>query len=74
MMDTILRNCIKANRFIRKSIVTGIIRVRLSGFLSFWWMHEEYNLLNVKFADKFGFTQEEVIKLVKTLFPMESAE
>jgi len=64
-MKTFLGEGLKDNSFLHKSILTGIFRVSKESIFSDLNNINVYSLLSHKYADKFGFTTEEVSQLCK---------
>jgi len=63
-MRNMLSSALKDNEYLKKSMLTGILRIAKESIFSGLNNIEVYTLLNKKFSDKFGFTQNEIEKLV----------
>ena len=57
---TFLGAGLKDNEHLEKSVITGILRISKESIFSDLNNFSVYTVLNQKYADKFGFTQEEV--------------
>ena len=56
----LLGNALKGNEYLQKGIITGILRVSKESMFSDLNNVKVFSVLNLKFNDNFGFTQEEV--------------
>ena len=64
-MRNLLSGAFKDNSYLFKGVITGILRVSKESIFSGLNNLSVYSILNSKFADKFGFTEEEVFQAVK---------
>jgi hypothetical protein len=71
LMKSILGNTFKDNSALYKGVITGILRIAKESIFSDMNNLGVFTILNYDFADKFGFTEEEVRKLT-TLFDLQS--
>ncbi len=62
-MRNVLKSVLKDNDYIKKAMLTGILRVAKESILSGMNNLEVYTVLNENFSDKFGFTQKEIDQL-----------
>ncbi len=62
-LRSLLTSAMKDNKYLKKGILTGILRTAKEGIFSGLNNLKVYSLLNNTFQDKFGFTQQEVIQL-----------
>jgi len=63
-MDNLLSKVLKSNSFLKKGLLTGITRIAKAGIFSGLNHLSVCTVLNDKYSDKFGFTQEEVDQLL----------
>ena len=63
-MRSLLTACLKDNSYLERGYLTGIFRVAKEGIFSGLNNLKVFTLLDDKFADKFGFTHEEVDQLL----------
>ena len=63
-MRSLLTSVLKDNTYLKRGILTGILRTAKEGIFSGLNNLKVYSLLNKTFQDKFGFTQQEVTQLV----------
>ena len=63
-MQTFLGEAFKGNSYLEKGLITGILRVAKESIFSKFNNPGIYSITNHKFADKFGFTEPELIDLV----------
>lgn len=61
----LFESAFKDNSYLEKGVITGIFRVAKEGIFSGLNNLSEHSLLSFKFADKFGFTQDEVKGLLE---------
>jgi hypothetical protein len=64
---------LKDNFYLKKGVLTGILRIAKANLFSGLNNVEEYTLLNSKFGEFYGFTQKEVNQLLKEYFPRVSS-
>ena len=64
MMRGLLGTCLKTNRYLERALLTGITRVSKESLFSGLNNLKVYSLLNKKYQEHFGFTEEEVNMLV----------
>src|SRR5437763_1663571 len=60
----ILSAALKDNSYLEKSVLTGILRIAKSNLFSGLNNVDEYNLLDERFTEFYGFTQKEVNELL----------
>jgi len=63
-IDNLLSKVLKTNPALQKGFLTGISRIAKEGIFSGLNHLSVYTILNVEYADKFGFTQKEVDQLL----------
>ena len=63
-MQTFLGDAFKGNNYLEKGLITGILRVAKESIFSKFNNPGIYSITNHRFADKFGFTEPELIDLV----------
>ena len=64
-MRNLLSGAFKDNSNLYKGIITGILRVSRESIFSGLNNLSVYSILNRQFSDKFGFTESEVLQLIK---------
>lgn len=64
-MRSLLTSILKDNLYLEKGILTGILRTSKEGIFSGLNNLAVYTLMDTDFQDKFGFTKQEVEKLLK---------
>jgi hypothetical protein len=65
LFSSIFGSSLKNNDFLEKGIVTGILRIAKASLFSGVNNLEEYTILDSKYAEYFGFTEEEVVDIVQ---------
>lgn len=65
LFRAILGTALKGNPYLKKGILTGILRIAKASLFTNLNNISEYNLLDKEFAEYYGFTQEEVDELLK---------
>ena len=65
LMRSILGQALKDNSYLGRAVITGITRVSQESLFSGLNNLEVYSLLREEYGQYFGFTEEEVIKLIK---------
>ncbi|MEO1219689.1 MAG: AAA family ATPase, partial [Bacteroidota bacterium] len=60
----LMGKALKSNEYLKKALVTGILRIAKANIFSDWNNVREYTLLDKSFANSYGFTQEEVDTLL----------
>ncbi|MEL6152581.1 MAG: AAA family ATPase [Bacteroidota bacterium] len=56
----LMGKALKSNEYLKKGLVTGILRIAKANIFSDWNNVAEYTLLDDEFATAYGFTQEDV--------------
>lgn len=64
-MRNFLSSALKDNINLEKAMITGILRVAKESIFSGLNNLEVYSILGEKYSDKFGFTEEETVELIK---------
>ncbi|MGL5087755.1 MAG: AAA family ATPase [Clostridium sp.] len=64
-MRNFLSSALKDNINLEKAMITGILRVARESIFSGMNNLAVYSLLNYRYSDKFGFTEEETVELLK---------
>ncbi|NJO03247.1 MAG: AAA family ATPase [Bacteroidia bacterium] len=64
-MRSLFEGAYKDNEYLEKGVITGILRVAKEGFFSGLNNLKAYSVLSHPFADKFGFTEAEVIQMLE---------
>lgn len=64
LMKSLMGNTFKDNPYLRKGVITGILRIAKESIFSDLNNPGIFTLLNYDFADKFGFTEQEVQQLL----------
>ena len=67
MMRGLLGTCLKTNRYLERALLTGIARVSKESLFSGLNNLKVYSLLDKKYQEHFGFTEEEVSMLAKKM-------
>jgi hypothetical protein len=70
----VLSSVLKDNEYIKKAMLTGILRIGKESIFSGMNNLEVYTLLNQNFSDNFGFTQIEIDRLVLDFKEVEQKE
>ncbi|MSO14612.1 AAA family ATPase [Rickettsiales endosymbiont of Trichoplax sp. H2] len=65
LMRSILGQALKDNSYLERAVITGITRVSQESLFSGLNHLKVYSLLKEKYGQYFGFTEKEVIKLIK---------
>ena len=65
LMRSILGQALKDNSYLERAVITGITRVSQESLFSGLNHLKVYSLLREKYGQYFGFTEKEVIKLIK---------
>lgn len=65
---------LKGNEFLKFAVITGCLRIAKESIFSGTNNFKSYSVLDKKFSGFFGFTQEEVSKMLKEADHMEKAE
>ncbi|KKB96168.1 putative AAA-ATPase [Candidatus Arcanobacter lacustris] len=65
LMRSILGQALKDNSYLTKAVITGITRISQESLFSGLNNIEVYSLLREDYGQYFGFTEDEVIKLIK---------
>jgi len=60
LMKSLMGSTFKDNPYLHKSVITGILRIAKESIFSDFNNPGIFTILNYNFADKFGFTEEEV--------------
>ena len=60
----LMGKALKSNEYLKKGLVTGILRIAKANIFSDWNNVREYTLLDKSFAKSYGFTQQEVDTLL----------
>jgi len=63
-MQVFLGGAFKGNQSLKKGLITGVMRVGRESIFSEWNNFSVYGITSNYFADKFGFTQSETVKLL----------
>ncbi len=63
-MQTFLGGAFKGNNNLEKGLITGVMRVGRESIFSEWNNFDVFGITSTYFADKFGFTQQETIKIL----------
>ncbi len=71
-MQTFLGSAFKGNSNLAKGLITGVMRVGRESIFSEWNNFNVYGITSSYFADKFGFTQQEVEKIL-SYFDLQSS-
>ena len=66
-MHGLLGNCLKTNRYLERALLTGITRVSKESLFSGLNNLKVHSLLDKKYQDQFGFTEEEVNMLAEKM-------
>lgn len=64
-MKTFLGGALKTNKYLYKSVITGILRVSKESIFSELNNIEVYSVLDYQYSDKFGFTEKETKDLLQ---------
>jgi len=64
LIRNILGAALKDNKYLKKGVITGIMRIAKESIFSGLNNLTVYSILNTRFADKFGFTNENVQKFL----------
>ncbi len=64
-MRNLLSGAFKDNAYLYKGVITGILRVSRESIFSGLNNLSIYSILDEEFADKFGFTEQEVMQIIK---------
>ena len=67
MMRNLLGTCLKTNPYLKSALLTGIMRVSKESLFSGLNNLRVYSLLDIKYKDHFGFTEEEVNMLANKM-------
>ena len=67
LMRSILGQALKDNSYLERAVITGITRVSQESLFSGLNHLKVYSLLREKYGQYFGFTEKEVIKLIKDI-------
>ena len=67
LIRNLLTSALKDNIYLEKAMITGILRVAKESIFSGLNNLEVNTILGLKFNDKFGFTEEEVKRIIKLL-------
>ncbi len=65
LMKSLMGNTFKDNPYLQKGVITGILRIAKESIFSDFNNPGIFTILNYGFADKFGFTEEEVQTLLQ---------
>lgn len=65
MMRSMLGNALKGNNNLKKSVITGITKIAKAGLFSDVNNIQEYSILKSRYAEYFGFTEDEVQVLLQ---------
>lgn len=67
-MRNFLSNILKDNIYLEKAVLTGILRVARESIFSGLNNLKGYSILKERYNDKFGFTKEEIEKMLILCF------
>ncbi len=74
LIRNLLTAALKDNPYVEKSLITGILRVAKESIFSGLNNLKVYSILNFRFSDKFGFTEEEMKELIEYYNLKDSTE
>jgi len=63
-MQTFLGSAFKGNNDLQQGLITGVMRIGRESIFSEWNNFSVYGITSTYFADKFGFTKSETIKML----------
>ena len=73
-MRNFLSNTLKDNIYLEKAVLTGILRVARESIFSGLNNLEVYSILKDGYSDKFGFTEDEIDKMLRDFDAVEERE